>query len=313
MSQILITEFMDDDAVDALRARHAVRYDPRLGQAAQRGLLLEQVAAAPVEALIVRNLTRVDAELLARAPVLRVVGRLGVGLDNIDVAACRARQIAVIPATGANARAVAEYVVAAVLMLLRGAYHASAEVAAGSWPRASLSEGREVAGKTLGIIGFGDIGRLVARLARGLDMHVVATDPLLPPDAPAWAETGVAPRGLESLLAESDAVTLHVPLLPATRHLIDAVRIASMRPGAVLVNTARGGVVDEPALAAALRERRLAGAALDVYEQEPLVAGSVLAGVPNLVLTPHIGGVTQESNRRVSALIAEKVAEALSR
>jgi (S)-sulfolactate dehydrogenase len=261
----------------------------------------------------VRNRTQVDAELLGLAPELLVVGRLGVGLDNIDVAACRVRGVEVIPATGANALAVAEYVIGAVMMLLRGAFMATPAVAAGSWPRAALGQGRETAGKTLGIVGFGGIGRLVAGLARGLGMQVIAYDPLLPDGAGVWAETGVAPRELDALLAEADAVTLHVPLVPETRHLLGAARLGAMRPGAVLVNTARGGVVDEPALAAALRAGRLGGAALDVFEQEPLAAGSVLAGVPNLVLTPHVAGVTVESNRRVSTLIAEQVSAALRR
>jgi (S)-sulfolactate dehydrogenase len=206
---------------------------------------------------------------------------------------------------------VAEYVIGTVMLLLRGAYLATGEVAAGSWPRGRLGEGRETAGKTLGIVGFGGIGRLVARLAQGLGMHVVATDPLLPPGASVWEETGVACADLDALLRAADAVTLHVPLVAETRHLLDARRIATLRPGAVLVNTARGGVVDEAALAAALQGGHLAGAALDVFEHEPLPAGSVLAGVPNLVLTPHIAGVTQESNHRVSTLIAERVRDLL--
>jgi (S)-sulfolactate dehydrogenase len=307
--EILITEFMDEEAVAALRAEATVRSDVRLGERERRDELLALVAG--IDGLIVRNRTQVDEELLARAPRLRVVGRLGVGLDNIDVAACRARGIAVIPATGANALAVAEYVIGMAMLLLRGAYGATAEVGAGKWPRAALSNGRETAGKTLGIVGFGGIGRLVARLAQGLGMRVVAVDPLLPPEDPAWSASGAAQRTLDQLLVESDAVTLHVPLVPETRHLINAGRLAAMRPGAVLINTARGGVVDEPALAEALRAGRLAGAALDVFEHEPLPAGSALAGVPNLWLTPHVAGVTVESNRRVSALIAEKVIEAL--
>jgi (S)-sulfolactate dehydrogenase len=309
MMEILITEFMDEAAVDALRAEAAVRYDEKLGE--RRAALLGLVAEC--DGLIVRNRTQVDDALLARAPRLRVVGRLGVGLDNIDVAACRVRRIEVIPATGANAQAVAEYVIGAVMFLLRGAYGATEEVAAGSWPRTVLSHGRETAGKTLGIVGFGGIGRLVAELAQGLGMRVVATDPLIPEHAPVWSEAGVVCHTLDAVLAQADAVTLHVPLTPETRHLIDSDRIGAMRPGAVLINTARGGVVDEAALAEALRGGRMAGAALDVFEHEPLGAGSVLAGVPNLLLTPHIAGVTVESNRRVSALVAEKVIEALRR
>jgi (S)-sulfolactate dehydrogenase len=308
-AKIVITEFMDEPAVAALKARFDVRYDAQLAD--RRGELA--AALADVDAVIVRNRTRVDQALLASAPKLRVVGRLGVGLDNIDVAACKARGIQVIPASGANALAVAEYVICAVMLLLRGQYLSSAAVAAGEWPRGALGDGRETAGKTLGIVGFGGIGRLTARLAQGLGMKVVAADAMIPADSPAWRDTGVARRELDALLAESDAVTLHVPLTPETRRLIDAARIARMKPGAVLVNSARGGVVDEAALVAALRAGRLGGAALDVFEHEPVPAGSPLAGVPNLVLTPHVAGVTRESNARVSSLIAEKVAEALTR
>ena len=305
--RIVISEFMDEAAVGSLARRFDVRYDGSLVD--RRDELLAGLADA--HALIVRNRTQVDAALLERAPKLRVVGRLGVGLDNIDVAACAARGIEVIPATGANALAVAEYVVCTAMLLLRGAYHSSAEVAAGKWPRAALGEGRETAGKTLGVVGFGGIGRLVAKLAQGLGMKVLATDPAVAADAPVWRESGVAYRGLDDLLVESDAVTLHVPLVRETRHLLSAGRMARMKRGAVLINTARGGVIDEAALAEALAGGHLAGAALDVFETEPLPAGSPLAGAPNLVLTPHVAGVTRESNVRVSTLIAEKVAQAL--
>lgn len=307
--KIVITEFMDEAAVARLAAKFDVRHDTALV-----GLRAELLASlGDVDALIVRNRTRVDAELLARAPKLRVVGRLGVGLDNIDVEACKARGIQVIPATGANALAVAEYVVCAAMLLLRGAYLSSAEVAAGEWPRGALGEGREVAGKTLGIVGFGGIGRLVAKLAQGLGMNVIAADALIPPASPVWRGSGVVQRPLDALLAESDAITLHVPLTNDTRRLIDAARIGRMKQGAVLINTARGGVVDEAALVAALKSGRLGGAALDVFEHEPLPAGSPLADAPNLLLTPHVAGVTREANERVSSMIAQKVEEALAR
>lgn len=302
--KIVITEFMDEAAVVTLRGRFGVVYEPTLAD--RRADLLGLLDDAP--ALIVRNRTRVDAELLAAAPRLRVVGRLGVGLDNIDVAACQARGIEVIPATGANALAVAEYVIATVMVLLRGAYLSSAEVAAGKWPRPRLSEGRETAGRTLGLVGFGGIGQLTARLAQALGMRVVACDPLLPADAPAWPESGVERRELDELLGEADAVSLHVPLTPQTRGLMNAARIGCMKAEAVLINTARGGIVDEAALAEALRSGKLAGAALDVFEHEPLPVGSPLATAPNLILTPHIGGVTRESNTRVSTMIAARVA-----
>ncbi len=307
MKRICISEFMDPDAVAALTPGFELRYEPDWVD--RRAELLAALPSA--DALIVRIRTQVDVALLDGAPRLRVVGRLGVGLDNIDVESCKARGIRVIPATGANARSVAEYVVTTVAMLLRGAYQGSGEVMQGKWPRARLSEGREALGKTLGLIGFGDIGRQTAALAQAFGMRVVAHDPMLRDDDPVWQRSGVAPRGLDALLAEADAVSLHVPLVPATRHLLDARRLAAMRPGAVLVNTARGGVVDEGALAAALREGHLAGAALDVFEREPLPAGSPLEGVPNLVLTPHIGGVTREANARVSMLIAQQVRQAL--
>jgi (S)-sulfolactate dehydrogenase len=305
--KIVISEFMDEPSVNELRRRFEVLYDPKLVD--RHDELLRQLGDA--QALVVRNRTQVRGDLLAAAPQLQVVGRLGVGLDNIDVAACQARAIAVIPATGANALAVAEYVIATAMVLLRGAYLSTAAVAAGEWPRSRLSEGRESAGKTLGLVGFGGIGRLTARLAQALGMHVIAHDPMLPPDAPAWAETGTRCVSLDTLLREADAVSLHVPLTADTQGLINAERIAGMKREAVLINTARGGIVDEVALAQALRDGRLAGAALDVFEHEPLPAGSALAGVPNLILTPHIGGVTQESNERVSAMIAEQVAARL--
>ncbi|MCL4184042.1 MAG: hydroxyacid dehydrogenase [Burkholderiaceae bacterium] len=291
---------MDLPAVESLRGEFEVDYAPALVD--DRTGLLRRIATA--HALIVRNRTQVDREVLAAAPHLRAIGRLGVGLDNIDVAACEAAGIAVFPATGANSLAVAEYVVATAMMLLRGAYLSSVEVAAGAWPRARLSQGRETAGRTLGLVGFGGIGRTTAKLAQAVGMQVLASDPVLAPDAPVGAAAGAARRELDALLAEVDVLSLHVPLTASTRGLVDAARLARMKPDAILINTSRGGVVDEAALADALRAGRLGGAALDVFEDEPLAAGSALAGAPNLILTPHIGGVTRESNERVSALIA---------
>ena len=307
MTRIVITEFMDEPAVAALAARFPVRYDAALVD--RHAELAAELADA--EALVVRNRTQVDAALLGAGPRLRVVGRLGVGLDNIDLAACAARGVQVIPATGANAQAVAEYVIVAAMALLRGFADATPAVAAGHWPRATLSQGREIAGKTLGVVGFGSIGRLTARLARALGMTVIGFDAMLAADDPAWREEAVTPHAFADVVASADVVTLHVPLTPATRHLFDADRLAAMKPDAILINTARGGVVDEAALAAALRARRLGGAALDVFGTEPLPPGSPLADCPNLLLTPHVAGVTREANARVSALIAARVAAAL--
>lgn len=307
--RIVVAEFMDEDAVARLAAAHDTRYDPGL---VDRPADLA-AALADADALIVRNRTQVRGALLAAGRKLRVVGRLGVGLDNIDVPGCEARGIEVIPATGANALAVAEYVIATAMVLLRGAYASTGEVGEGRWPRAALSGGREIGGKTLGVVGFGGIGRLVARLARGLGMHVVGHDAALPAGAAAWRDEHAEALELDALLARADVVTLHVPLTESTRGLIGAARIETMKPGAVLVNTARGGVVDEAAVASALRSGRLGAAALDVFDTEPLPAGSPLAGCPRLILTPHVAGLTAESNARVSTMIADRVLAALAR
>jgi (S)-sulfolactate dehydrogenase len=305
--RVVISEFMDPAAVDRLRAHFDISYDPALVEHPER----LHDALADAGALIVRNRTPVNAALLARASHLKVVGRLGVGLDNIDLDACRTRGIEVIPATGANAQTVAEFVVCTAMMLLRGVYGASAEVAAGRWPRAALSGGRELAGKLLGLVGFGGIGQATARLARACGMRLVAHDPVLAPEHPIAREFGVELLDLEPLLVVADVVTLHLPLTHATRELLDNRRLALLKRGAVLINTARGGIVDEAALAERLRSGHLGGAALDVYEIEPLPAASPLAGIPNLILTPHVAGVTRESNARVSDLIAERVIEFL--
>ena len=306
-ADILISEFMDEEAVEALRRDFAVRYEPGLAQS--RGDLL--AALATVRGLIVRNVTQVDRELLDAATTLEVVGRLGVGLDNIDLEACSERGIAVFPATGANAVSVAEYVLAAMLQLWRPVYGATARVAAGEWPRQQLG-GRELAGSRLGLIGLGSVARAVAERARALDMRIAARDPYLPPDAPVW-QTAERFEELPALLRASDAVSIHVPLTDSTRGLIDAEALALMQPHALLVNTSRGGIVDEAALVAALRAGRLGGAALDVFADEPLgaEAGARFEATPNLLLTPHIAGITEESNRRVSLVTAQHVRRAL--
>jgi (S)-sulfolactate dehydrogenase len=306
--RILICEFMDASAVERLRARFDVTYDPTLVDDGPR----LRAACAGIDALVVRNRTQVRGEMLAALDRCRVVGRLGVGLDNIDVAACEARGMRVIPATGANALSVAEYVVTAALVLLRGAWSATPDVAAGKWPRQALSAGREAGGRTLGLIGFGGIGQLTAKLALGLGMRVIAFDAMMDADHPAFADGRVACAGLDEVIQTADVVSLHVPLVDSTRGLFDAARIAAMKPGAVLVNTARGGIVDEAALADALRRGHLGGAALDVFDAEPLPLSPHFEGCPNLLLTPHIAGVTAESNERVSSLIADKLIEALA-
>ena len=308
MARIVISEFMDERAVAQLAAVHDVRYDPTLVD--DGAALIAEAGSA--DALIVRNRTQVRGALVAALSRCKVVGRLGVGLDNIDVDACAARAIEVIPATGANALSVAEYVIAAALLLVRGAYRSSEDVAAGRWPRNALGSGREVHGKTLGLVGYGSTGRLVGALARGLGMSVIAHDPALGADDAAFRAGGARAVALGDLVASADVVSLHVPLLASTRNLFDAARIAAMKPGAVLINSARGGIVDEAALVAALKAGRLGGAALDVFEHEPLGAENVFVDCPNLILTPHVAGVSAEANERVSSLVAQKVLDALA-
>jgi (S)-sulfolactate dehydrogenase len=308
MPEIVVSEFMDPAAIQQHLAKRDVLHDPALVDDPAR----LAAAVRDARALIVRNRTQVRGALLAAASRLEIVGRLGVGLDNIDVAACEARGIAVRAASGANDLSVAEYVITAALMLLRKAWLATARVAAGEWPRTELM-GRELAGKRLGLIGFGAIARVTAQRARDLGMVVAASDPLLPAEHPAWRD--VQRLDLDGLLAGSDVVSLHVPLTAATRNLIDAAALARMPRSAILVNAARGGVVDELAVCAALRAGHLGGAALDVFEREPVDAahGARFTDVPNLILTPHIAGVTDESNVRVSEVVARAVAQHLDR
>ncbi len=305
---IVIPEFMDEAAVDGLRADFGVLHEATL---VDRPEAL-QAALADARALIVRNRTQVTEALLSRAPRLRVVGRLGVGLDNIDMAACKARGVAVCPATGANAIAVAEYVIGMVLRLLRGEAHmASSAVLAGDWPR-NACIGGDAHGRTLGLLGLGAIAQAVAARARALGMAVAAHDPYVAPENSAWE--GVTRLDLADLLARSDVLSVHVPLNEGTRHIIDKAAIERMKDSALLINTARGGVVDEQALAEALSAGRLGGAALDVFESEPVTGESSahLRAVPRLILTPHIAGVTDESNILVSQVTAENVRRVLS-
>ncbi len=307
MSEIVISEFMDAAAVSDLTAAYTVRHDVDLWK--NPDVLKQTLRDA--QALIVRNRTQVDREVIEAAPSLRAVGRLGVGLDNIDLDACAEHGIAVLPATGANADSVAEYVVATALMLLRnGAYFANETMITGEWPREKLIGG-ELAGRVLGLLGYGSIGQVVAAKAAALGMTVIAFDPALPNGHEAWNNaTSVT---FASVIESSDVVSLHLPLVDDTRRLVDADVMAQMKPDAVLINSARGGIVDEAALCEALKTKAIAGAALDVFEQEPLdaQAGAKFSNVPNLILTPHIAGVTHDANRRVSHVTAQNVVRVL--
>lgn len=310
MTDIVITEFLEPAAIDVLAADFKVHVDTGLWN--NRAELEKLVGAIP--ALIVRNRTPVDAALIDMAPKLKVVARLGVGLDNIDVAHCERKGVEVASARGANATSVSEYAIAMAMTLLRGpAYVNTPRLVAGEWPREAFGRGLELAGKTLGIIGLGSIGSTTARKARALDMRVVAFDPYLAAGNENW---NLAEQvSLADLLARSDAVSLHCPLTSETRGMLGARELAAMKKGAVLINSARGGMIDHRALAAALTSGHLAGAAIDVFEVEPIekAEGAIFAGVPNIILTPHISGVTQEANRRVSFMTVEAVARILKK
>jgi (S)-sulfolactate dehydrogenase len=303
MSSILISEFITSQALETLRSKHKVVYEPDLYK--DRPALI--AALQNIEGLIVRNLTQVNEEILAGSPNLKVVGRLGVGLENIELPACAKRNIKVIPATGANAESVAEYVVGAAVALTRGFIPATVSTLKGEWPRPRFSTYHEFLGKTIGIVGFGSIGRVVAKKANAFGLHCLAYDPMLPAGSVELVGFSVPLLSLNDLLAKSDVVTLHLPFLPETKNLFNAATLDQMKNGASLINTARGGIVDEKALAERLRSGRLGGAAMDVFESEPAKDLSHFSGIENLILTPHVAGVTHESNERVSQMIADEV------
>lgn len=308
MTKIVISEVIWEPALDPLRqSGAAVVYAEDLWRRPDD--LRAELADA--DGLIVRNQTRVTPELLDVAPGLKVVGRLGVGLDNIDLAACRDRGVAVTFARSSNAIAVAEYVFAAMLAASRQLAAATESVRGGSWDRKRFTGG-ELYGKALGIVGLGDIGARLAKRAQAFGMRLLASDPLVTTSSLAVAEYGVELTGLEELLAEADFVSLHVPLIPATKGMINAERLALMRPTAWLINTSRGGVVDEAALAAALRAGRPAGATLDVRAAEPPGPGDPLAELPNVFLTPHIAGISAESNQRTATMVVDDVRRVLA-
>lgn len=308
MADIVISEFMDGDAVRELSCDFDVIYDPTL---VDRVSDLHRALAA-CRGLIVRNRTQVREDLLAASPNLRVVGRLGVGLDNIDVEACKFRRISVVPAIGAVEAPVAEFTIAAIFLLLRRrTFYCTPDVVAGKWPREEMI-GLELAGRRLGLVAFGAIAREVAARAAVLGMQVSAYDPYVPAADGAWSRFGVEYREFDDLLSQSDIISVHTPLTPETRGLIDGKAFARMKAGAFLVNTARGGVVNEAAMVEALKTGRLAGAVVDVFDKEPLAAANPFKGVPNLHLTPHIAGYTEESSLRVGRIVAGGIRAALA-
>ena len=306
MTRVIITEFMDESEVSRLSSHHEVLYNPDLHS--NINSLLDSIT--DTQALIIRNKTLVNRELIDASKDLRVIGRLGVGLDNIDTTYCREKGISIVIADGANTASVAEYVVTGLLVLFRGIMDSTSRIINGEWPRGDFI-GTEVKGKTLGIVGLGSIGRAVAQKVKLLGMRVVGTDVNIEKDDPVWGEFNVQYREFSDLVRISDAITMHVPLNNDTKGLFDDYALQNMRKGAILINTSRGGIVDEDALVKYLKNGHLGGAMLDVFESEPLTESRPFAGLPNLILTPHIAGVTVESNRRVSCMIVDQVMEHL--
>ncbi|HYL40863.1 MAG TPA: hydroxyacid dehydrogenase [Candidatus Binatus sp.] len=299
--RILVAERLAPEGLERLSARHEV--DERLGLD-PAGL---RAAVEPYAALVVRSQVQVDADLLEAGRNLRVVGRAGTGLDNVDVAAAARRGIAVVNAPGGNAVAAAELTLGLLLAVARHIPAADVSTHAGEWARSRFA-GIELRGRTLGIVGLGRIGLAVADRAAAFGMQRIGTDPYVA--AEVARGHGIEVVALPELLARADVVTLHVPLTAETTGLLDRAAIASLRPGAIVLNLARGGVVDEAALADALREGRLGGVGIDVYEREP-PTDSPLLDAPNAVLTPHIAASTAEAQVAVAIEVADRILEIL--
>ncbi len=307
MARILVVEPVAQAGVDVLSAAH----DTQVRLSLPRPVLLEAlIEEGGWDAVVVRSQTRVDAELLAAAaPRLSAVGVASVGIDRIDLEAATRAGVMVVNAPTGNTVAAAEHTMALMLALHRRIPAADASVRAGEWERSRYT-GAELRGRTLGIIGLGKIGKAVARRANGFDMRVLANDPYLTDEQA--ADHGARLVGLLELLQRSDVITVHMPLTAKTRGFIGRAEIEAMKPGARLLNVARGGIVDEPALADALASGHLAGAAIDVYATEPIAPDNPLRSAPNTVLTPHLGASTAEAQDRVAVEMAEQLLEALA-
>jgi D-3-phosphoglycerate dehydrogenase len=306
MGRILVVEPVAQAGIDLLAAAHET--DVRLGldREAVLGVLGED---GGWDALVVRSQTRVDAPLLsAAAPRLSVVGVASVGIDRIDVEAATRAGVMIVNAPTGNTIAAAEHTMALMLALLRHVPAADASIRRGEWERGRYT-GRELRGKTLGIIGMGKIGRAVARRAASFEMRVIASDPYLTEDQVAEANARLV--GLPELLLRSDVISVHTPLTPQTRGLLGRAQLEATKPGAFVLNVARGGIVDEAALAEALVSGHLRGAAVDVYASEPMAPDNPLRSAPNAVLTPHLGASTEEAQDRVGLEMAEQVLMAL--
>jgi D-3-phosphoglycerate dehydrogenase len=304
MFRILITDDLSPQAVERLEAAEDVNFEVVRRPAPED--LCEIIPS--YDAIIIRSSVRVDADLLEAASQLRVIGRAGMGLDNVDIDAASLRGVIVMNTPGANTVATTEHAVAMLLALCRHVPQADVSVRSGKWTRGQFT-GVQLYRKTLGILGLGRIGAQVARRTQAFGMSVIAFDPYISDDVA--RELNVTLVDLDELWSRSDFITLHTALTPETRGMINVTAIARMKPGVRLVNCARGGLVDDVALVDALRSGHIAGAALDVFADEPLPSDSPLRDLPNVVLTPHIAASTVEAQRDVGTQIVDQVLAAL--
>lgn len=304
MYQILISDKLGSAGLQLLDRAEDVAYEMKTGLSKEALL-----AVIPhYDALIVRSGTQVDADVLAAAARLKVVGRAGIGVDNIDLDAAAGRGVVVMNTPGSNSVATAEQTMALMLAVSRHTAVAHASLKAGEWKRSQFV-GTELYQKTLGMIGFGKIGRLVAARAQAFGMGVLAYDPYVEEEV--GQALGVEMVALESLLPRADYITLHTAVTPETTHIINAETLDQMKDGVILVNVARGKLIDERALAAALQNGKVKAAALDVYSSEPPPAGNPLIGRDDVLHTPHLGASTVEAQRNVATQIVAQVLDAL--
>ena len=302
--RVLVADDLSAEGVEILR-RAGLQVDVRLGMKPEE---LES-AIGDYDGVAVRSATKITARVLEKGTRLKVVGRAGVGVDNVDLDAATRRGVVVMNTPGGSSVTVAELTLAMMLALARHIAQATASVKAGKWEKKRF-QGRELAGKTLGVVGIGNIGSVVVDRARAMKMDVVAYDPFISPEIA--AQLGVQVVALDELWRRADVVSLHVPLTDQTRNIVNAGTIAKMRKGALIVNCARGGLVDEKALADALLSGQLGGAALDVFETEPVPADHPLLKVDTFVCTPHLGASTEEAQAAVAVAIAEQLAAYLT-
>jgi D-3-phosphoglycerate dehydrogenase len=302
--RLLVTDELSPEAVGLLEANDDIDFD------VVKGLSPEDLAKkiAGYDALIVRSSAKATAEVIAAADQLKVIGRAGVGVDNIDIPAASEKGIVVMNTPGANTVATAEHTMALLLAMCRHVAPAAASLRAGRWDR-KLYKGIEMRGKTIGIVGLGRIGRRVARRCMSFGMDVICFDPYLSDDRA--HEMRIERVSMDELLARSDFITLHAALTPRTRGMIGEEAIAKMKPGVRIVNAARGALIDEPALIAALESGKVAGAALDVLTEEPPDMSNPLLQMDNVVVTPHLAASTQEAQREVGLQVVQQVVDAL--